>query len=151
MKILAFGTFMSALVLVGCSDAKTENAVTDNSVSVVRNGGAQTIDVINIKVPVEVFAQNIASGEYTVLDVRTPEEYAAGRITDDAMNINFYADDFRSQLAALPKDAKYLIYCRSGGRSGQTLSLMKDLGFLHVEDLKGGMNAWQKDNRPVVK
>jgi rhodanese-related sulfurtransferase len=79
--------------------------------------------------------------EVVVLDVRTPEEYAAGRLPG-ARNIDFYAPDFAEQIAALDRDTPYAIYCRSGNRSGTTLTLMRTLGFTQVHDLSGGMSAW---------
>jgi rhodanese-related sulfurtransferase len=63
-----------------------------------------------------------------VLDVRTKEEYEEGHIAG-ATNLDFYGNSFKNDLSKLNKDDTYLVYCRSGNRSGQTLSIMKDLGF----------------------
>ena len=84
----------------------------------------------------------------TVLDVRTGEEYADGHLPG-AQALDFYAPDFRAQLEALPRDSAYAIYCRSGNRSGQTLELMRELGFRDVVNLSGGIVAWQSDGREV--
>ncbi|MDF1568939.1 MAG: rhodanese-like domain-containing protein [Spirochaetaceae bacterium] len=81
-------------------------------------------------------------GDAVVIDVRTPEEYASGH-AGDALNIDFYDKDFRQSLDALDKESAYFIYCRSGSRSGRTLSLMKDLGFTRVYDLAGG---WSRNS-----
>ena len=104
-----------------------------------------------MSIPVEEFATKIASEDYVVLDVRTPEEYASGRLAQDAVNVNFYDADFRDQIKSLSRDAKYLVYCRSGNRSGETLKIMKELGFAHVEDLDGGINAWQQAGKTLIK
>ena len=72
-----------------------------------------------------------------LIDVRTPEEYSAGHY-EGAEMIDFYSPDFASKLSALDKDAQYFIYCRSGSRSGQTLELMRSLGFSKVYNLAGG-------------
>lgn len=79
--------------------------------------------------------------DLVVLDVRTPEEFADGHLADATM-LDFYADDFADRLAELDPEVPYLIYCRSGNRSGQTRALMEDLGFTDVADVDGGILAW---------
>ncbi|MBI4656251.1 MAG: rhodanese-like domain-containing protein [Elusimicrobia bacterium] len=46
--------------------------------------------------------------------------------------------------------ALYLIYCRSGKRSANTLSLMKELGFAEAHHIEGGILAWIQAGLPVV-
>jgi rhodanese-related sulfurtransferase len=98
--------------------------------------------------PVE-FKQKIEEG-YIVLDVRTIDEYEAARISDDALLVDFYADDFLSQLAALDTNAPYVLHCRSGARSGKTVEILKDMGFTNFYELKGGIVSWQEEGLPVV-
>ena len=86
-----------------------------------------------------------------VIDIRTSDEYAAGHLEKASMNLDYYAPDFKDQLAKLDKTVKYLIYCRSGGRSGKTLVIMKDMGFTEAHDIAGGINAWIAAGYPVVK
>ena len=69
--------------------------------------------------------------DLVVLDVRTPDEFAAGHI-DGAIMIDFYEADFATQLADLDPDVPYLLYCRSGNRSGQTTAILDQLGFLSL-------------------
>ncbi len=88
------------------------------------------------------FKKLALSGDYTVIDVRTPQEIAGGKIIDSALEIDFYESDFAEQIAALKPDDKYLLYCSSGSRSGKTLQLMEELGFSSVLHLDGGINAW---------
>jgi phage shock protein E len=76
----------------------------------------------------------------TVIDVRTKAEYDAGHV-DNAINMDFYSPDFSAQLNTLDKSGTYLIYCRTGHRSGQALDIMKGLGFTRVSDLLGGYSA----------
>ncbi|MEM7286143.1 MAG: rhodanese-like domain-containing protein [Actinomycetota bacterium] len=84
-----------------------------------------------------------------VLDVRTPEEFRDGHL-EGATMIDFYEADFEAQLALLDKDAPYLLYCRSGNRSGQTRAIMEELGFTDVADVGGGILAWVDAGLPVV-
>ena len=87
--------------------------------------------------------------DLVVLDVRTPEEYAEGHL-DGAVLVDFYDPDFADQLSQLDPAVPYLVYCRSGNRSGQTLTLMEQLGFTSVVDVDGGIVAWQGAGLPVV-
>ena len=91
-----------------------------------------------------------ADPEIAVIDVRTPEEFADGHI-DGAVMIDFYADSFGDEIAALDPDATYLLYCRSGNRSGQTAALMAELGFDRVYDLEGGVIAWDAAGGALVR
>lgn len=81
---------------------------------------------------------------YTVIDVRTPEEVSKGKIIDSALEMDFYADDFKNKLNALNKEESYVVYCRSGGRSGKTLKMMKDMEFKSVYNIEGGYNAYSE-------
>jgi phage shock protein E len=87
------------------------------------------------------FLELINQQDTIILDVRTPEEYEQERI-EGARNIDFYAPDFAQTLAALDRNAPYAVYCRSGNRSGQTLELMRSMGFTNVTHLTGGILAW---------
>jgi len=84
-----------------------------------------------------------------VLDVRTPDEFAAGHLAGATM-LDFYEPTFADELAELDRDVPYVIYCRSGNRSGQTRALMADLGFRSVEDIDGGVIAWQDAGMPLT-
>jgi len=84
-----------------------------------------------------------------LLDVRTPEEFADGHL-DGALLIDFYDNDFAARLATLDPDVPYLVYCRSGNRSGQTLAVMQQLGFGSAADVGGGILAWADAGLPIV-
>jgi rhodanese-related sulfurtransferase len=85
----------------------------------------------------------------TVIDVRTPEEYAEGHLEGAAL-IDFYDADFADQLAELPADQEYLVYCRSGNRSGQAAQIMKEQGFEQVYDLEGGVLEYAAEGFPLT-
>lgn len=95
-------------------------------------------------------AAELAADGVTVLDVRTPEEYAEGHI-DGAELIDFYDSTFADQIAALDPGEEYLVYCRSGNRSGQAVALMQELGFEQVWDLDGGVVAYDAAGLPLVR
>ncbi len=113
------------LILFSCNTAST----------------SQTASFQNIKV--EKLADMSASQNAVLLDVRTPEEVAAGKI-DNAQHLDFYADSFQEDLKKLNKNQAYIVYCKSGGRSAKTAKMMQDLGFKEVYNLEGGYTAWNK-------
>lgn len=77
-----------------------------------------------------------------ILDVRTPEEYNNGHIPS-AKNIDvLQSSAFKEQIAALPKNKTYLLYCRSGKRSATALNIMKENGFVNVKHLRNGFSGW---------
>lgn len=79
----------------------------------------------------------------TIVDVRTPEEFADNHLKD-AINIDFRDPSFETKIKALSKDQPYVLYCRSGNRSGQAEKLMKSLGFKSVENLGSLQEAAKK-------
>lgn len=76
---------------------------------------------------------------YTVVDVRTPEEFDAGHL-ENAVNINWYDVDFASQASQLDKENTIYVYCQKGGRSAKAAAMLDSLGY-HVIDLTGGYGA----------
>ncbi len=102
-------------------------------------------------VTIDKAAELLASGEkVTVLDVRTPEEFADGHLKD-AVNVNFNGGDFEAQLAKLDPSKPYLVHCAAGGRSGKSMALFKKLKFTKVYHLADGYNGWVDAGKPVVK
>lgn len=87
---------------------------------------------------------------YTLLDVRTPEEYANGHLANATL-MNFYDNDFKKQLATLDKSKPVFVYCAVGGRSGSAGTALIEMGFTEVYDLKGGIQSWTKAQKKVVK
>lgn len=90
------------------------------------------------------------SKDQTIVDVRTPAEYASGHI-EGAVNIDFLSPDFLEEIDRLDKSETVFIYCRSGNRSSKASSKMRDAGFEQVIDLQGGIINWSKSNKELVK
>jgi phage shock protein E len=68
-----------------------------------------------------------------VIDVRGPDEVAEGAIVG-ATVLDFNAGEFQAKIGDYDRNAAYLVYCRSGNRSGQAVAIMKELGFTDVID-----------------
>lgn len=98
----------------------------------------------------KLIVEHKSDPDFIVLDVRTPEEFAQGHLPEKTpINLDFYAPDFREKLSQLDRGKTYLVYCRTGHRSGETVNFMKELGFRRVYDLQGGLTAWQSAGLPV--
>jgi rhodanese-related sulfurtransferase len=97
---------------------------------------------------VSQFAEKITDKNVVVLDVRTPAEFAQGRIAN-SINIDVLSDYFMSDVAGLDKGVEYAIYCRSGKRSVDAAIAMDELGFSTI-NLMGGIIAWHESNREII-
>lgn len=84
-----------------------------------------------------------------ILDVRTPLEFSSGCIRG-SINLDFRSTSFADELDKLDRGNAYLVYCRTGVRSGRATALMKSLGFLELYDLAGGMVGWQREGFEIV-
>ncbi len=87
----------------------------------------------------------------TVIDVRTPAEYADGHLSG-AVNIDFRnTSGFLAGVRQLDRDGNYVLYCRSGNRSAAAAARMRDLGFTNVTDAGGFENAQSATGLEVVR
>jgi len=73
----------------------------------------------------------------TLLDVRTPEEYAV-RHAEGAVNIP--VGDLAGRLGEVARDNPVVVYCQSGSRSARAARMLRDSGH-DVHDL-GSLSAW---------
>ncbi len=104
-----------------------------------------------VTVSPDEFVKAAKQKQAMVIDVRTAEEFTSGHVAE-AVNQDFYQTAaFKQYLEGLDKNKPYLIYCRTGHRSGQVLEMMKEMGFTSVTNLDGGINAWQQAGLPIVK
>lgn len=138
-------TAMIAITACGGSDTDTSGQSTD--VPAAESAATAGIRIVSP----EDAAATIAAppADLVILDVRTPEEFDEGHL-DGAVMLDFYRDDFAEALADFDPDVPYVLYCRSGNRSGQTRAMMADLGFTSVEDVDGGILNWVDAGLPVV-
>jgi rhodanese-related sulfurtransferase len=73
-----------------------------------------------------------------VIDVRTPAEFAGGRVSG-ATNVNVMARDFGEQVEALGVDREQpvYLYCRSGGRSARAAKILRQRGYAGAVNVGG--------------
>ncbi len=91
--------------------------------------------------PAAKFAEGVSQPGAVLVDVRRPEEFAAGHLPG-AVNIEVTAPDFAQRMGALDKDAPTYVYCRSGARSASAAGLLTKSGFANVSNLLGGVLDW---------
>lgn len=108
------------------------------------SSGSDAVEKVDAAEAVEI----IEAGEHTVIDVRTPAEYAAGHV-DGAENIDVSAGSFEQQVEQLDKDEEYVVYCQSGNRSAQAADTMAELGFTEIVD-GGGIVDLQSAGADIV-
>jgi rhodanese-related sulfurtransferase len=112
-NLLAIGVLLVSLL--GCSSGTTEG------VGVRTVSATEAVKVLDSRV---------------VIDVRGPDEVAEGAIVG-ATVLDFNAGEFQAKIGDYDRNAAYLVYCRSGNRSGQAVAIMKELGFTDVIDAGG--------------
>ena len=85
-----------------------------------------------------------------VIDVRTVEEFNAGHL-DGALNIPVEVGDFAGTISELDPEGTYLVYCRTGRRSGLAIEQMTELGFKNLSNLGSLENASSVTQIPKVQ
>ncbi len=83
-------------------------------------------------------ARRLVEKGATLLDVRTPGEFAAGHLPGA---VNIPVQSLSARLGEVPKDRPVIVYCRSGQRSSSAARQLKQAGFGAVHDL-GAMSRW---------
>ena len=87
--------------------------------------------------------------EVVVLDIRTPPEVAQARLRDEQLHIDMHEPDFADQVGQLDRGTRYVMYCRSGNRSGKAQALFEQLGFEDVVDVSDGIIGWVDAGLPI--
>ena len=132
---ITVGALMGFLVVSSSGCAQPDQQASTQDHVAIQNA------VVLEDIPAAAFAEKMQQDDVILIDVRTPEEFASGYLKG-AVNINYNAPDFADQIAKLDPTKTYLVYCRSGMRSGNAGKILSDKGFHTVYTLKGGLNAW---------
>jgi phage shock protein E len=86
----------------------------------------------------------------TILDVRSPEEFAQGHLQKARLIPVGEIANRIGELSSL-KDKKILVYCHAGNRSAVASRILMKNGFTSVENLDGGITAWTARGNKIVK
>ncbi len=140
IAVLSVLLVTGAVLIGGCAGNQT--APSETASQIIEN--VTPLEALNL------IQENQNNPDFVILDVRTAEEVADGYI-ENAINIDFYSETFRDEVDRLDKNRTYLIYCRSGGRSGNALDIMAELNFREVYNISGGILDWEAEGLPTVK
>jgi rhodanese-related sulfurtransferase len=116
--------YLFLLLLIACAEKKTESVLS----------------------PQEFDAKYKSTANALLLDVRTVEEVANGKIAS-AKNI-VWDDAFATKLDTLAHQPLF-VYCGSGIRSAKAAKTLKEKGYEEVYELKGGIKAWKAEGMEV--
>src|SRR5215475_3288699 len=94
-------------------------------------------------------APSMAQKGFILIDVRSPEEHATGFIPGTDFNIDFREIKRRHREIGAQLDDHIVVYCQSGHRSNIAAETLADLGYRHVYNVSGSMNAWQEAGFPI--
>lgn len=147
MKIINY-LFISCFILVGFACGSTNSTSSEKTIPDGSAGDAasQVFQKLNAG---DFQAKMDELNDYQLVDVRTIEELQETGTIANAQHIDYHSDNFAALMEALDKDKPVMVYCKSGGRSGNACEVLKKLNFKEVYDLDGGITAWQSENRPT--
>ncbi len=131
--------------LASCAGTSTPSAPIAPNVA-----QSSAIDVANLPLNVDVATVHAIMGrnDVVLLDVREPEEYAAGHIPGVQL---IPMGTIPARLSDIPTDKTVIVTCRSGNRSGQITNFLRRNGFTRVHNMQGGILAWQRAGYPVER
>lgn len=96
-------------------------------------------------------APSMTQKGFVLIDVRSPEEHAGGFIPGTDFNIDFREIKTRHREIGVHMDEHVVVYCQSGHRSNIAAETLADLGYTHVYNVNGSMNAWVEAGFPVTR
>jgi len=73
-----------------------------------------------------------------ILDVRTRGEFAGGHLPG-AKLLDVYSPGAGEELMKLDKSKTYFVYCHSGVRSRSVVTILRERGFVHAYNIRGGI------------
>lgn len=115
-------------------------------------GAAGTAQDYNNVTVTELHARMLQTGasqvSFLLVDVRTPAEYEAGHIRGALL---LPVDSLAEHLAEIPKDRPVYVYCQAGARSSRAALLLTKYGYTRINNLQGGIAAWQQAGFEVIK
>lgn len=103
------------------------------------------------EIAVQNSAQSIRDADL-LLDVREADEYAAGHLSG-AVHISRGMLEFKfsGNPALQARDLKIVLYCKTSGRAALSAIALQEMGYLNVQSIAGGYDAWVAAGKPVVQ
>ena len=105
------------------------------------------------RVEVEEFDKARQAANAVVVDVRSPEEFAAGHVPG-AVNVPVSgkeSEEFDKKVMAVATDKTVLVHCRSGTRSAKAVERLRQMGVAEIIEFPKGWVAWSEAGKPIEK
>lgn len=134
---------VSLLLSVGYDNVK---GFLDGGISKWEEAG-KSVSYIETVNPQELLKRLKGNNPPLVVDVRSIGEWTSGHI-NGAIHMPITA--ILDHLAEIPNDRPLATVCKSGYRASVVASILKNRGFGDVSSVTGGMEAWEKENLPVI-
>ena len=106
------------------------------------------LTVQQLKAGLEKASQSKQKG-FVLVDVRSPDEHMSGFIPGTDFNIDFREMQGRHRELNANLDQHIVVYCQSGHRSNIAAETLMELGYQHVYNVEGSMNAWSEAGYPI--
>ncbi len=86
------------------------------------------------------------------IDVREADEYAQGHLPG-AVHMSRGMLEFKltGNPAYQPRDLRVVLYCKTSGRAALSAQSLQAMGYLNVQSIAGGYDAWVAADLPVAK
>jgi rhodanese-related sulfurtransferase len=94
-------------------------------------------------------AHSMPQKGFILIDVRSAEEHATGFIPGTDLNIDFREIKARHRDIGARLEDHLVVYCQSGHRSNIAAETLADVGYRHVYNVIGSMDAWLAAGFPV--
>ena len=114
-----------------------EDSPTDNRTN------AMSIPEISVEELARMRNENVP---HTLIDVREPSEYEVANLGGTLIPLG----EVQARMDEIPAEGEVIVQCRSGGRSGQAVSMLMAAGRTNVKNLAGGILAWSDKIDPSV-
>ena len=87
-----------------------------------------------------------------LIDVREADEFAAGHIPG-AIHISRGMLEFKLSNAPefSSRDLDIVLYCKTSGRAALAANALAEMGYVRVQSIGGGFDAWLAGGKPVAK
>jgi rhodanese-related sulfurtransferase len=134
----------AAFVVGACSPSGAATSAQPSPQPVA--SGAAGVATLSAEVSVaDAFALRTAGA--FILDVREPDEWAAGHVPDATL---IPLGDLASRVGEVPRDRQVVVICRSGNRSAAGRDILLGAGFPSVTSVAGGMTDWTAAGYPTA-
>jgi len=103
------------------------------------------------EIPVTQADQAIRDADVLV-DVREADEFTTGHLPGAVhMSRGMLEFKFSGAPALQPRDIRIVLYCKTSGRAALAAAALHDMGYLNVQSIAGGFDAWVAAGKPVAK